>query len=194
MDGFGRIDSVFANAGIGGGAKSFAEFPTETYRRVLSVNQGQVVLRTPTDIRFVGARDPGIRLPMLPEGLLSRPALVWKVASEMGGEHRVRTTYQTAGITWRADYNLPAWAETRFDGVVPHDLRHTGISLMAASGMRPETIAARVGHKDGGKLILERYRHLFPDELTQHLARYDQFIRERRLRLVNDQEQLAFEA
>jgi NAD(P)-dependent dehydrogenase (short-subunit alcohol dehydrogenase family) len=35
---FGRIDSAFANAGIGGGAKSFAEFPTETYRRVLSVN------------------------------------------------------------------------------------------------------------------------------------------------------------
>jgi NAD(P)-dependent dehydrogenase (short-subunit alcohol dehydrogenase family) len=35
---FGRIDSVFANAGIGGGAKSFAEFPTETYRRILSVN------------------------------------------------------------------------------------------------------------------------------------------------------------
>ncbi|MEZ5938318.1 MAG: SDR family oxidoreductase [Hyphomonadaceae bacterium] len=34
----GRVDSVFANAGIGGGAPSFAEFPTETYRRVLSVN------------------------------------------------------------------------------------------------------------------------------------------------------------
>ena len=35
---FGRVDSVFANAGIGGGAKSFAEFPTDVYRRVLSVN------------------------------------------------------------------------------------------------------------------------------------------------------------
>jgi NAD(P)-dependent dehydrogenase (short-subunit alcohol dehydrogenase family) len=35
---FGRVDSVIANAGVGGGAKSFAEFPTETYRRVLSVN------------------------------------------------------------------------------------------------------------------------------------------------------------
>ena len=35
---FGRIDSVFANAGIGGGAKSFSEFPTDVYRRVLSVN------------------------------------------------------------------------------------------------------------------------------------------------------------
>jgi NAD(P)-dependent dehydrogenase (short-subunit alcohol dehydrogenase family) len=35
---FGRVDSCIANAGVGGGAKSFAEFPTETYRRVLSVN------------------------------------------------------------------------------------------------------------------------------------------------------------
>jgi NAD(P)-dependent dehydrogenase (short-subunit alcohol dehydrogenase family) len=34
----GRVDTVIANAGIGGGAKSFAEFSTETYRRVLSVN------------------------------------------------------------------------------------------------------------------------------------------------------------
>lgn len=34
----GRVDSVFANAGIGGGARSFSEFDTETYRRVLSVN------------------------------------------------------------------------------------------------------------------------------------------------------------
>ncbi|WP_333806504.1 SDR family NAD(P)-dependent oxidoreductase [Phenylobacterium sp.] len=34
----GRIDTVVANAGIGGGASSFADFPTETYRRVLAVN------------------------------------------------------------------------------------------------------------------------------------------------------------
>lgn len=34
----GRVDTVIANAGIGGGAPSFAEFPTETYRKVLSVN------------------------------------------------------------------------------------------------------------------------------------------------------------
>ncbi|HSV04610.1 MAG TPA: SDR family oxidoreductase [Phenylobacterium sp.] len=34
----GRVDTVIANAGVGGGARSFAEFSTETYRRVLSVN------------------------------------------------------------------------------------------------------------------------------------------------------------
>ncbi|MDP3855800.1 SDR family NAD(P)-dependent oxidoreductase [Phenylobacterium sp.] len=34
----GRVDTVIANAGVGGGAPSFSEFSTETYRRVLSVN------------------------------------------------------------------------------------------------------------------------------------------------------------
>jgi len=35
---FGRIDSMFANAGVGGGARSFLEMSTEEYRRVLAVN------------------------------------------------------------------------------------------------------------------------------------------------------------
>jgi NAD(P)-dependent dehydrogenase (short-subunit alcohol dehydrogenase family) len=34
----GRLDVVIANAGVGAGARSFSEFPTETYRRVLAVN------------------------------------------------------------------------------------------------------------------------------------------------------------
>lgn len=34
----GRVDAVFANAGIGRGAPSFHEMTTETYRTVLSVN------------------------------------------------------------------------------------------------------------------------------------------------------------
>ncbi len=38
----GRVDSVFANAGIGGGAKSFLDMTTDIYRRVLSVNEDGV--------------------------------------------------------------------------------------------------------------------------------------------------------
>ena len=34
----GRLDSVIANAGVGGGARSFSEMSTEVYRRVMSVN------------------------------------------------------------------------------------------------------------------------------------------------------------
>jgi NAD(P)-dependent dehydrogenase (short-subunit alcohol dehydrogenase family) len=35
---FGRIDSVFANAGVGYGAPSFVEMSTEVYRKTLAVN------------------------------------------------------------------------------------------------------------------------------------------------------------
>lgn len=34
----GRVDTVIANAGIGGGARSFSEMSTETWRRVMAVN------------------------------------------------------------------------------------------------------------------------------------------------------------
>jgi integrase len=87
---------------------------------------------------------------------------------------------RAAAREWRAERNLPDQAATPFDGMVPHDLRHTGISLMARAGMRPEQIAERVGHKDGGALILRRYRHLFPDELRERLLAFEAFIDERR--------------
>ncbi len=35
---FGRVDTMIANAGIGGGAKSFAEFSTEQWRKVMAVD------------------------------------------------------------------------------------------------------------------------------------------------------------
>lgn len=38
VDKLGRVDSVFANAGIGSAARSFLDITTEQYRRVLSVN------------------------------------------------------------------------------------------------------------------------------------------------------------
>jgi hypothetical protein len=47
-----------------------------------------------------------VRFPELPGGLITRPTLEWQVAAPRGGEQRTRVTYQTAGITWWADYNL----------------------------------------------------------------------------------------
>ena len=59
----GRVDTVIANAGIGGGARSFAEFPTETYRRVLSVNLDGVFFTFREACKHIvaraGAGDPG---------------------------------------------------------------------------------------------------------------------------------------
>src|SRR5262245_11844631 len=61
---------------------------------------GQIVVQSADGLRFLSYGDPGIRLPSLPEGLITKPTLVWKLASEKGGDHQVRTTYETKGITW----------------------------------------------------------------------------------------------
>src|SRR4051794_28368519 len=38
LEAMGKVDSCFANAGIGGGARSFMEMTTEEWHRVLRVN------------------------------------------------------------------------------------------------------------------------------------------------------------
>ena len=85
--------------------------------KVLSVGQGTVVLQTADGaLRYLSTRDPGLRLPALPDGLLTRPTLVWKTSAANGGAHLVRTGYETKGLTWRADYNLVLSADaTRAD-------------------------------------------------------------------------------
>jgi NAD(P)-dependent dehydrogenase (short-subunit alcohol dehydrogenase family) len=59
---FGRLDCVIANAGIGAGA-AFRDFPTETYRRVLSVNLDGVFFTLREACKHMVARaeagDPG---------------------------------------------------------------------------------------------------------------------------------------
>ena len=48
----------------------------------------------------------GVRLSALPGGLISKPTLVWDVATERAGTHKSRFSYQTGGVTWWTDYNL----------------------------------------------------------------------------------------
>ncbi len=73
---------------------------------LLSANQGSLVIRTKDGIEMVSAQGASISLAELPEGFLTRPTLVWDLMASKGGAHDIRTTYQTAGLTWRADYNL----------------------------------------------------------------------------------------
>ena len=47
-----------------------------------------------------------VRLAALPGGLISKPTLVWDVATGRPGLHKSRFSYQTGGITWWTDYNL----------------------------------------------------------------------------------------
>jgi integrase len=45
-----------------------------------------------------------------------------------------------------------------------HAMRHTYASLMIAAGVREKTIAAQLGHADGGVLVMRRYGHLYGTE------------------------------
>ena len=73
---------------------------------LLSANQSSIVLATSSGVRIVPMEGAQVSLPELPGGLLTKPALLWKLQAGKGGEHRIRATYQTAGMTWRSDYNL----------------------------------------------------------------------------------------
>lgn len=72
---------------------------------LLSLNQGRLVLRTDSGVRVVAWSDD-IQLGDLPEGLITRPTLQWKLLAPAAGPRKVRAAYQTDGITWRSDYNL----------------------------------------------------------------------------------------
>ena len=44
--------------------------------------------------------------PALPEGLITRPTLVWELAASQGGSQDVEVTYLTSGVNWLANYNV----------------------------------------------------------------------------------------
>jgi hypothetical protein len=47
-----------------------------------------------------------IQFSTLPEGLLTRPTLVWEVEANKGGKHLVEVSYLAGQVRWRSDYNL----------------------------------------------------------------------------------------
>lgn len=79
--------------------------------KLLSHVQGQLVLQGPEGVQLVPWSGSQVQLGELPGGLITRPTLQWLVRSAAAGKRKIRTTYQTEGITWRADYNLVLNAE-----------------------------------------------------------------------------------
>jgi hypothetical protein len=73
---------------------------------LLSANQGQLVVQTKDGVRLIGRGDAQVMLGKVPGGLITRPTLQWILQAKAAGKRTIRTTYQTAGITWKADYNL----------------------------------------------------------------------------------------
>ncbi|NTV47121.1 MAG: DUF4139 domain-containing protein, partial [Chlorobiales bacterium] len=50
------------------------------------------------------AGDYQISVGSLPEGLITKPTLVWKVQSKKSGKQDIEVQYQTSGMNWHAEY------------------------------------------------------------------------------------------
>ncbi len=61
---------------------------------VVQLDDGRVLLHPPGRIILDG----------LPEGLVSRPSLLWRLDAARGGTYPTEVSYLTNGITWTADY------------------------------------------------------------------------------------------
>jgi hypothetical protein len=73
---------------------------------LLAFDTASLTLREGPGVRIVPRtpEPPTIVLPRLPEGFVTRPTLAWEVQAERAGKHDVEVSYQTDGLTWRADY------------------------------------------------------------------------------------------
>ncbi|MFN3597853.1 MAG: DUF4139 domain-containing protein [Rubricoccaceae bacterium] len=74
--------------------------------RIIRLDDGRVLVDPPGTIELMG----------LPDGLLPRPSLLWRLQSERAGAQDVETSYITDGLSWKADYvALVNEAETGLD-------------------------------------------------------------------------------
>ncbi|MFI5362342.1 MAG: DUF4139 domain-containing protein [Elusimicrobiota bacterium] len=79
---------------------------TETIKGVLLSNSNGRVVQSGGKILINPPGQPV--LTELPEGLLTKPTLVWKLDSTKAGDHRGEISYMTSGMSWSADYVLVA--------------------------------------------------------------------------------------
>jgi len=65
------------------------------------------------DGRFVLSPTGTIEVLELPEGLISKPTLMWDLIAERAGRHEIELAYLTNGINWSADYVLTLSADDK---------------------------------------------------------------------------------
>ncbi len=76
---------------------------------LMSSDGAQIVLRTKQGGIAIVPRAENVKdiiFGKLPEGLLTKPTLVWRLSSPRGGKQLIRVAYMTTGMDWRADYTL----------------------------------------------------------------------------------------
>jgi NAD(P)-dependent dehydrogenase (short-subunit alcohol dehydrogenase family) len=120
---FGRIDAVYANAGVGFGSRSFVEMTTETYRKTLAVNLDGVFFTLREACRHMVARanagDPGGSLVGVAslaaiEGAARNEAYAATKGAVISMMKSIAVEHARYGV--RANAILPGWIATDMTG------------------------------------------------------------------------------
>ena len=115
LEALGKVDSCFANAGIGGGAPAFEEFTLESWRRVTRVNLDGVFLTFREAVRHMKDRGDGGSLVVTSSlSAISGAAKNQAYASTKGGVISMMKglAVELARYGIRANTILPGWIET----------------------------------------------------------------------------------
>jgi len=86
--------------------------------RLLSFDDMDLVLKSKDGIALIGRLDSvqDIEFATLPEGLRTKPTLVWKVVAAKPGNQQCQVAYQTDNVAWHADYSaIVSPDDTRMD-------------------------------------------------------------------------------
>ncbi|HEX2851494.1 MAG TPA: SDR family oxidoreductase [Acidimicrobiales bacterium] len=111
----GKVDSCFANAGVGGGAPSFAEFTLEQWRHVMRINLDGVFLTFRAAVRHMVDRGEGGSLVVTSslsaiEGAARNQAYASTKGAVISMMKGLSVELARNGI--RANAVLPGWIET----------------------------------------------------------------------------------
>ena len=115
LEALGKVDSCFANAGIGGGAPSFEQFTLESWRRVTRVNLDGVFLTFRAAVRHMKERGEGGSLVVTSSlSAVEGAARNQAYASAKGGVVSMvkGLAVELARYGIRANSILPGWIET----------------------------------------------------------------------------------
>jgi len=86
-----------------------------TYTGTLLSGKDDIILADPqgavTVIKADRVRE--FNFPKLPDGLITRPTLLWQVNAAKAGSHDTQITYLTSGINWHANYVVMVSANDR---------------------------------------------------------------------------------
>jgi NAD(P)-dependent dehydrogenase (short-subunit alcohol dehydrogenase family) len=115
VEALGKVDSCFANAGVGGGARSFMEMTTDEWRRVLRVNLDGTFFTLRAVTQHMVERGEG--------GSLVGTASLAAIEGQARGEHYAATkgglismmkalSVELARHQIRANTILPGWIDT----------------------------------------------------------------------------------